>query len=211
MKNKQDIDKHFTNLYPMLEKITKGLIFKYKKHRQDYDYTTVISLAYFYLLENTDKFETQDEMQRLIINWINKSIMWKNSKLNREFSEKVYKQKHSDEPDENHILPIVRTTIEDHNFESFKETIDDSDECIEDKIYLENWINERKSCLSSYYNQLQTLEDKIIFETYFIRNITKGIDVAKELGINENRASIFLRKMKQDIKDYYQNNFNNNN
>jgi DNA-binding transcriptional regulator LsrR (DeoR family) len=53
------------------------------------------------------------------------------------------------------------------------------------------------------YKEQETDKVKlIIFDLYYNRGITKGIDLAKHLGINKDYACKYIREMKQTIRNY---------
>lgn len=171
---KQEIDTKFTSIIPMMETIVKGVAYKYHKK---IDVHAAISEAYIYVIERSDLCTTPDMMQRIAIQFLNKSIIWSTSKLNK--LEKVNNN--------NEFIP------EDS-------AIDDSD--IDEKIELELWYTQKKCTLEMYKEQETDKVKLIIFDLYYNRGITKGIDLAKHLGINKDYACKYIREMKQTIRNY---------
>lgn len=62
-----------------------------------------------------------------------------------------------------------------------------------------------------YRDQEKDKIKQIIYECYFVKGITKGVDLAKHLGINKDYASKYIREMKSDIQEFHKNYLENNN
>ncbi len=165
----------------MLETIAKGV--SYKSRKQYIQPTTAVNEAYLYIFDkHRNSFSNEDELQRIVINFITKNIIWDNSSINKK--EKVMTSDY---------IPDV---------------IDDFDESLNDKLYLEFWYNEKKCILQLYRDQEQDKIKQIIFDCYFKKGITKGTDLAKHLKINKDYSSKYIREMKNDIREFQ--NKNNN-
>ena len=180
--SKEEIDIEFVKIIPMINKIALGLIYKKGKNHLDQD--GVVNEAYLYLLQNKNKVKTQDEMQRLVINWIKQNIGWQNSQLN--IKNKV-------------------NTITEH-FQPEEEIDDEFD--IENKINIENWWNEKLSILEMYRQQEDDKIYQIIFDLYFIKGFTIGIKLAKELHISNCYGSMYIRNLHERIRIFEKNNNN---
>lgn len=177
---KQEIDNHFVKILPLLETVTLGLLTKKGYH--SIDHHAIINEVYLYLLENQSICNTPEFMQRISINWINKSIGWSNSKVHRQHLEKVGDRTHTS-------ISSLIVEIED-------------DSTIQDKIELENWYNEKISILSLYRQQEPSREKQIIFDLYFKKGLVKGVDLAKHLRINVTYGARYLKQLKEDIKNF---------
>lgn len=182
--NKQDIDKEFTQIYPMLQKIALGIL--YKKGNKHLDADGVVSEAYLYLLQNKDKVKTQDQMQRLIINWIKQNIGWQNSQLNLK----------------NKVNTITA------NYVINEEPIED-DFDITNKLKIEEWYT-NKLCILELYRQQE--EDKIyqiIFDLYFTHGHTTGAKLAESLKISNSYGSAYVKALHNRIQSFNEK-YNNN-
>lgn len=166
----------------MLQKIAKGIA--YKQNKKYINPSTAINEAYLYIYEKCrDKFSNEDQLQRIVINYIKMMTIW-NGSISFTHLEKV----------------MTSDYIPD--------TIDDFNDNFEDKLEIELWYNDRKCLLSLYREQEQDKVKQIIFDCYFKKGITKGIDMAKHLKINKDYACKYIREMKKDVKDF--SNKNNN-
>ncbi len=177
-----DINNFFVKNIDMLQKIAKGIA--YKQNKKYINPSTAINEAYLYIYEKCrDKFSNEDQLQRIVINYIKMMTIW-NGSISFTHLEKV----------------MTSDYIPD--------TIDDFNDNFEDKLEIELWYNDRKCLLSLYREQEQDKVKQIIFDCYFKKGITKGIDMAKHLKINKDYACKYIREMKKDVKDF--SNKNNN-
>lgn len=177
-----DINNFFVKNIDMLQKIAKGIA--YKQNKKYINPSTAINEAYLYIYEKCrDKFSNEDQLQRIVINYIKMMTIW-NGSVSFTHLEKV----------------MTSDYIPD--------TIDDFNDNFEDKLEIELWYNDRKCLLSLYREQEQDKVKQIIFDCYFKKGITKGIDMAKHLKINKDYACKYIREMKKDVKDF--SNKNNN-
>ncbi len=154
--------------------IIPKLINKYKKYHLDID--AVINETYLYILPYIDRFENDNQCERYIFNFINKNILWLNSKLNR--------QEGLNNITEGYDPPDI---------------IDDIEENIKSKVEIELWYNKRKALLIQYRNQLTNKEKIIIYDCFFIKELQTGKALAQHLQINTDYALAYIREMKQDI------------
>ena len=177
----EDINKFFVKNIKMLETIAKGIAYKNKK--QYIQPTTAVNEAYLYIFEKCrNKFEDEDQLQRIVINFITKNIIWDNSSINKK----------------------ERVMTSDY----IPDVIDDFSESLDSKLEIEFWYNNKKCTLELYRNQEQDKVKQIIYDCYFKKGITKGVDLAKHLKINKDYACKYIREMKKDIREFQ--NKNNN-
>jgi hypothetical protein len=177
-----DINNFFTNNMSMLEKIAKGIA--YKQNKKFIHHSTAINEAYLYIFEKCiGKFSNEDELQRIVINYIKMMTIWNGSVS---------------------FTHLEKTMTSDY----IPDIIDDFEETIDSKLEIEFWYNDRKCMLSLYREQEDNKVKQIIFDCYFKKGITKGIDLAKHLNINKDYSCKYIREMKKDIRDF--SNKNNN-
>lgn len=169
-----EINDKFTSIVPMLEGIVKGIAYKSGKKLEPH---AVINEAYLYIWERQELCTTPDMLQRIVINWIKQNIHWSTSKLNRNES------------------------VNNLNDLSWHDEIDD-DSDLEDKIELERWYADRKAALELYRSSETDRVKQIIFDLFYHKGITKGVDLGKHLGINKDYACKYIRELKQDIKKF---------
>lgn len=177
-----DINNFFVKNIDMLQKIAKGIA--YKQNKKYINPSTAVNEAYLYIYEKCRyKFSNEDQLQRIVINYIKMMTIWNGSVS---FT---------------HLEKVMTTDY-------IPDTIDDFNDNFEDKLEIELWYNDRKCLLSLYREQEQDKVKQIIFDCYFKKGITKGIDMAKHLKINKDYACKYIREMKKDVKDF--SNKNNN-
>ena len=175
MLSQEEINEKFVEMIPMLEKIVLGVSYKRGKKIEPH---AAINEAYLYIMERQELLVNQDIIQRIVIQFINKSIVWPTSKLNK--------------------LEDVNNISE----EFITDPPDSSEEDLESKIELENWYNEKLCTLELYRQQETSKIKRIIFDVYFNKGITKGVDLANHLNINKDYACRYIRELKQDIRDF---------
>ena len=179
MTDKQ-INEFFVKNINMLEKIAKGIA--YKQNKKYIHPTTAVNEAYLYIFEKCrDKFKNEDELQRIVINYIKMMTIW-NGSVSFSNLEKTMSSSY---------IPDV---------------IDEFYENLDSKLEIEFWYNERKCLLQMYRTQEQDKVKQIIFDCYFTKGITKGTEMAKHLNINKDYACKYIRGMKKDIREFKNNN-----
>lgn len=204
--SKQEIDDYFVEILPMLEKIVKGVAYKNNKKIDTY---AAINEAYLHL--SRYQISTKKELEKLVVNFLNMNIQWTNSKLNKQ--ERV--GQHNDKLNTKSFYGGTGERNEDTSTENFKpnkeEPTDEMDVELETKILIEKWWDEKQCILQMYRDQEKDKIKQIIYECYFVKGITKGVDLAKHLGINKDYASKYIREMKSDIQEFHKNYLENNN
>lgn len=180
-----DINNYYTNNYDMLEKIANGLIFK--RGRKNLDASLMISESFFHIKKDQHKIKTIKELQKFIIKFIRDNIRWENSQVN--IKTKV-----------NNNLEYILDYIEE----------DESDIELEQKLAIERWYIEKKCILEMYRTQEKDQEKRIIFDCFFKKGKNSGVKLAEHLNINKDYACDYIRVMKKDIKEFYNNIKNNN-
>lgn len=189
------MDDYFVKLLPMLEPIVKGVAYKQNKKLDTY---AVINEAYLHMVKYQDSIQTEKQLEKLVVNFINQNIIWTNSKINKQ--ERVHHQDKNEEErdDSNHVATKHRTT-------------EDDEEDLQVKIQIEKWYDEKQCILEMYRNAETDKIKQIVYDCYFKKGITVGTALAKHLGINKDYACSYIRIMKKDINDYYQDWLKNNN
>ena len=160
----------------MLEKIAKGIA--YKQNKKYIHHSTAINEAYLYIFEKCrNKFDNEDELQRIVINYIKMMTIWNGSVS---------------------FTHLEKTMTSDY----IPDIIDDFEENIDSKLEIEFWYNDKKCLLEMYRNQEQDKIKQIIFDCYFNKNIVKGKDLALHLRINKDYACRYIRELKNDIREF---------
>jgi hypothetical protein len=177
--NQQEINNYYRENNKLLTKVIKGIL--YKKNKK-INIDIIINESYIHVYNNIDSINNEDELQRMILNFINKSIIWTNSKINKQ------------------------ERLNDFEFNEFEgDNFDQQDIELINKINIEKWYDD-KQCLLQMYRQQETDKVKqIIFDCFFIKKITKGVDLASHLKVNKDYACKYIRTLKNDIKEFAQN------
>lgn len=181
--SKQELDAYFVTQLPMLTTIIKGV--RYKTNKQYIDVDAAVSEAYLHCIQNLDKITKEKDLQKMMVNFVNKSILWHNSKLSKQ------------------------SRLND-NGEYNADKADEIDIDLQQKIEIEKWYDEKQAILQMYRNQLHDKVKQIIFDCYFVKDIKKGVDLAKHLGVSKDSGCKYIREMKADIKAFNDNYKNNN-
>jgi len=194
--SKQEIDLYFTTNLKNLQRLAKGVAYLTNK-KIDQDAT--ISECYLYIIKNQSKITNKKELESFCVNWINQNIRWANSQLNKlelvnDNSEEMESPENEDEVMTFHLSKQTKERLE---------KIEDDEQELQLKIELEKWYDEKQSILAMYRSQQTDKIKQIIYDCYFIKNITKGTHLAKHLGINKDYGCKYVRELKQDIQTFY--------
>lgn len=187
--SKQEADTIFVEMLPFFERMATGTAIKLNKQLETH---LVTNEAYLHMFKNLDSIQTEKDLQKLVVNFIVKNIGWTNSQINKQ-----------------ERLSIHDELIQDDENEESNKLEDKSDLDLEQKIEIERWYTEKLALLQMYRQQETDKVKQIIFDCYFNKGITKGIAMAKHLGINKNAGCQLVKQMKQDIKEYANKNKNN--
>jgi hypothetical protein len=203
--NKEEIDAYFISKLEMFEKIAAGILYKQNK-RINKD--VVINEAYLHLSQ-VKAIESPIQLEKIVVNFIKMNIGWTNSRINKQ--EKI--SNHNDLINTNYMTygDDGDKVIKIEN--SFSQQIVDEDSDIEllAKIEIEKWYDSKQAILFLYRQQEEDKIKQIIYDCYFNKGITKGLDLAKHLGVNKDYASKYVREMKQSIRDFNEEYIKNNN
>lgn len=184
MLNKEQIDSYFQSQLQMLRIIIRGV--KYKQNKDYISEDALISETYMHCISNQNKLNTENELQKMMVNYANKSLLWTNSKINKQ----------------ERVTSII---VDDYEVE------DDFDIEIEHKLIIEEWYNSKKAILFLYRNQLQDKVAQIIFDCFFEKNIKSGAKLSKHLGISKYATLKYLKDMKKNIRIFAEEYDKNNN
>ena len=186
--NQKEINNYYRENNKLLTKVIKGIL--YKKNKK-INIDIIINESYIHVYNNIDSINNEDELQRMILNFINKSIIWTNSKINKQ--ERLRSQ-------------TFHKSVNDFEFNEFDtNSFDQQDIELINKINIEKWYDD-KQCLLQMYRQQETDKVKqIIFDCFFNKKITKGVDLASHLKVNKDYACKYIRTLKNDIKEFAQN------
>ena len=196
--SKKEMDDYFVEILPMLEKIVKGVAYKNNKK---IDTNAAINEAYLHMIRYS--ISTKKELEKLVVNFLNMNIQWTNSKLNKQ--ERV-----GEHNDKLNAKNYYDDTLDSNNKQD--EPIEDEmDVELETKILIEKWWDEKQCILQMYRDQEKDKIKQIIYDCYFIKGITKGVDLAKHLKINKDYSCKYIRNLKQDIQEFHKNYLENNN
>ena len=187
---KKQVDEYFISQIPQMEEVIKKILWKYKKNHLEPN--LVINECYLHLMKHFTEDMTESTLKSIIVNFTNQNIYWKNSSMNKQ------------ERTNNLMDKITTDGIDNDVYDDNRDDkIDTSEEDINEKLIIEQWLNERQGVCELYYQQEQDKVKRIIYECYFKKNITKAVHLAKHLGISKYHSQKYYRDLKQDIFNYY--------
>lgn len=180
---KEHIDNYFTSQIPMIRKIIDGI--KYKNNKTNLTTDMVISECYLHIHNNMDKLKSENQLQRMMVQFCKQNILWTQSKVNRTESVKIH-------------------TKDDINYQELSNTIIEN--ALESKIEIEEWYQERKEILEEYKAQETNKYNKIFFDIIFEQGYIKNKDIMKYTGLNKDAVSIYKKRLFAAIDDFIHNN-----
>lgn len=178
MMSKNEIDLLFTSNYEhMVDVISKT---KITNRNLDFESEDLISHAYEHLLERKEKITSEDKFLPFFYRYITMQIKWYNSTINRLKKDKGL------------IFPE----------ELFDDREEDFDGELEHKIKLEAIYNKKMIILWEFRNQLETKQEKILFDVIFV----KGFRTVKEIhrhyqNCNMKFGMTYIQQDKKKLMD----------
>lgn len=207
---KAAFDKYFITQLPKIEDVSKRLISKNKKYHLDYG--IVISYTYEHILRFIDEIEDEKMCQRYIFKFIRDNIYWIRSDMNaiegliinmkgKDMSsgEKIDNENYSCIMDELNIKPSTEISNQE----------DEQD--FDNKMIIEKWYSNKEALVMEYRQYETDRVKQIVYDCYFVKGITKGVELAKHLEINKDAGCRLIRELKADIRNFELNQYNKHN
>lgn len=182
MVTKQQIDVYFTCNYNQILTAIAKTKSKYNT-MGNWEPDELLTDTYQHLLENIDKIADDNQIEAFTMRYMTNQIKWANSKINR-----LHRQ------DKITYEETIKTQL-----------IDDQTE-LDKKIALETDFNNKRAILFKFYQQLETKQEKILFEVIFQKGIKTVKELSKHFGVNKNYTQIMKKKLMDNLKEYIKNN-----
>jgi hypothetical protein len=199
MLTKKEIDDFFVSEIPQMKNMIEGV--KKKKMKEYITTDAALNEAYIHI-SCLAEIKDYKHLQSILINYLNKSLIWTNSRINKlekvtAHNDKISYFNEFDGDTTDDSVRITKAITTNTNRE------DEGDRELLVKIELELWWNEKQSVLQMYRQQEKDKQKQIIFDCFFKKKITKGVDLAKHLMVNKDYGCAYIRVLKADIRDYY--------
>ncbi len=179
------VDDYFVVKYSQLESTTSKMI---KKYNRTLEVANVISDTYLYILDREKEIlqfsrtfskSIDHTIYSFILQYINKSLIWSNSKINDEANK--FMNKHHNLDDESaESLVYQKTTSYQHN------------------IYTDEFILE-------FHNSLNKL-DGICFQAFYYEGVDNAKDLASKFDISQSSAYSIINRLKNQLKKHIEKN-----
>jgi hypothetical protein len=149
-----------------------------KKVRRTDLYQELVSECYLYVYSIKDKLvnATDNEIESVIINWMNYQIIWQGTHFKKKY---IY----GNNQDEN------------INIETIDEPLDEED-ILEKEMDFQNKLD----AILIKVNQLP-LDKKILFDVVFNQNINTSGKLAKHIGTSRTTAYWLIKDLKEHLKN----------
>lgn len=178
---KSQVDAYFVAKYRQLESTTAKII---KKYNRSLEVANVLSDTYLYVLDKETEIQNfsrtysksiDHTIYSFVLSYINKSLIWPNSKLNDETNKFLHKH-HNIDDETNESLEYAKTTSYQHN------------------IYTEDFIEEFHASL----NKL----DGICFQAFYFEGVDNAKDLADKFDISQSSAYSIINRLRTQLKKH---------
>ena len=178
---KQQVDRYFTIKYSQLESTTQKIIVKYNRTLEP---SNVISSAYLYIIDKEPEIlhfsrtfskSIEHTIYSFTLQYINKALIWPNSKINDEENKFINRTINIDCEDQNEATYQKITTYQ-HN------------------IYTDEFIE-------SFFKSLKKL-DAICFQVFYFEGVDNAKELAIKFDISISSAYTIINRLKKLLKEH---------
>ena len=178
---KQQVDAYFTLKYSQLETTTQKIILKYNRTLEA---SNVISSAYLYIIDKEPEIlhfsrtfskSIEHTIYSFTLQYINKALIWPNSKINDEENKFINRTINIDCEDQ-HEHTYQKITTYQHN------------------IYTDEFIE-------SFFKSLKKL-DAICFQAFYFEGVDNAKELAIKFDISISAAYTSINRLKKLLKDH---------
>jgi hypothetical protein len=177
---KRAIDKYFTANHSDIKNYIKNQFFKTNIFKESPDY--FLTECYLYVTKRKDDINDVIELSKYISTFIFNHTNWKNSRV-RELD--CYHR----------ASKLVEFNVEKYN--------QVNEGGIEEKIFNELAITDYKAISELYYQQLSTLEEKVVWEIYFLEGCTSYAKFGAHIGRSRSVGEKYVKWLREDLKSFY--------
>lgn len=174
---KTQIDKTFTNYYPVLLKVARDMV---GRRVVNYTAESLLTDAYLELLDKSEKLKEESDVERFVKHFIKYEVTLSNSKTNRTNRVKGVDVDFSD------IERIVG--VED--WKDYEEKVVDYTVETEAGVVADMYLVKEQNVINGH-----------VFSLY-VEGKGTCRELAKELSISKDSAARLLSKMKEDVKEF---------
>jgi hypothetical protein len=178
---KQQVDAYFVLKYSQLEATTKKIVIKYNRTIEP---SNVISSAYLYIMDKEPEIlhfsrtfskSIEHTIYSFTLQYINKALIWPNSKINDEENKFINRTINIDCEDQ-HEHTYQKITTYQHN------------------IYTDEFIE-------SFFKSLKKL-DAICFQAFYFEGVDNAKELAIKFDISISAAYTSINRLKKLLKDH---------
>lgn len=180
---KEQVDAYFVEKYSQLESTTTKII---KKYNRNLEAANVISSTYLYVLDKEKEIlhfsriytkSLDHVIYSFTLQYINKSLMWENQKVDDE-TNKFLRKHFNIDGEAPETIDHQKTTAYQHN------------------IYTEEFIID-------FHNSLNKL-DGICFQAFYFEGVDNAKDLASKFDISQSSAYSIINRLKSQLKKHIQ-------
>ena len=178
---KEQVDAYFVLKYSQLEATTKKIVIKYNRTLEP---SNVISSAYLYIISKETEIihfsrtfskSIDHTIYSFTLQYINKALIWQNSKINDEENKFINRTINIDCEDQNESAYQKITTYQ-HN------------------IYTDEFIE-------SFYKSLKKV-DAICFQAFYFEGVDNAKELSVKFDISISSAYTSINRLKKLLKDH---------
>lgn len=178
---KQEVDAYFTLKYSQLETTTQKIIVKYNRTLEA---SNVISSAYLYIMDKEPEIlhfsrtfskSIEHTIYSFTLQYINKALIWPNSKINDEENKFI-----------NRTINIDCETQHEHTYQKIT--------TYQHNIYTDEFIE-------SFFKSLKKL-DAICFQAFYFEGVDNAKELAIKFDISISAAYTSINRLKKLLKDH---------
>jgi hypothetical protein len=178
---KQQVDAYFVLKYSQLEATTKKIVIKYNRTLEP---ANVISSAYLYIISKETEIihfsrtfskSIDHTIYSFTLQYINKALIWQNSKINDEENKFINRTINIDCEDQNEAT-YQKITSYEHN------------------IYTDDFIE-------SFYKSLKKV-DAICFQAFYFEGVDNAKELSVKFDISISSAYTSINRLKKLLKEH---------
>lgn len=178
---KDQVDRYFTIKYFQLESTTQKIILKYNRTLEP---ANVISAAYIYIINKEPEIlhfsrtfskSIEHTIYSFVLQYINKALIWPNSKINDEQNKFI-----------NRSLNIDCENQQEHTYQKITH--------YQHNIYTDEFIE-------SFFLSLKKL-DAICFQAFYFEGVDNAKELAIKFDISISSAYTIINRLKKLLKEH---------
>jgi hypothetical protein len=177
---KESIDTYFTKNRKTIKNYIENRFFQKNLFNEEPDY--FLSELYMFIIDRKNLIDDEVILKNFISNFIYMNTHWSNSQYREMGSKQKVKKMEEFTPD-------------------LHDTINEDD--IDEKVFNEITMDELIAINELYYQSLERLEDKVVWEIFFIEKKNSIRKFASYIGRSRSVADKYIKQLKMDLKVFY--------